>query len=361
MTRWCLGGVLFLAMACVVWFTAAMWQAKRASAPYPREFVRPSKLNQYNSPESWPSSFDRDPINLSPRNGRSRVLVIGSGLPTPNAFRTGPSLAVIVDGYPYFVDAGEDVWRGMGQAVVMHGDWLADVFDLNNLKYLFLTHLHEDHTVGIPTWILSPYKFGSRADKVVFGPKGTAAMLDHILAAWSIDVRDMQEGSTASPPDGSRVKTTDLTEEGEIHRDERVTVSAYRTKHGALKDTFAYRFVTSDRVLAFGGDGHYSPGLVEGARNADVLFIECFGLANIQYATWGGNTVEEKKKTIGAYHMFPEDLVRVKKESGVKSIVLIHEQNYAPPGNYKRTGLIDELRAAGLDGPVHSSIDGDIY
>ena len=88
---------------------------------------------------------------------------------------------------------------------------------------------------------------------------------------------------------------------------------------------------------------------------------EPFGLKDIAYATWGGDTVEEKTKTISAYHMFPEDLVRIKKESGVKSIVLIHEQNYAPAETYKRTGLIDELREAGLEGPVYSSIDGDIY
>ena len=80
--------------------------------PYPREFVQPTKTTQYNSPESWPIQFDRDPVNLAPADSNTEVLIIGSGLPTPNAFRTGPSLAVIANGYPYFVDAGEGVWRG---------------------------------------------------------------------------------------------------------------------------------------------------------------------------------------------------------------------------------------------------------
>ena len=301
------------------------------AAEYPREFVKPTKQTPYNAPESWPSTFDRDPVNMAPKDGVSKVLVIGSGLPTPNAFRTGPSMAVIVNGYPYFVDAGEGVWRGMGQAVVFHGDGLAEVFVLDNLKYLFLTHLHEDHTVGIPTWILSPYKFSSRADKEIYGPKGTGAMIDHILKAWTIDTTEMQDGPPHSPPNGSRANTHDLTEEGQIFKDENVTVSAYRTKHGALKYTFAYRFETPDRVLVFGGDGHYSEGLVQAAKDADMLFIESCGLKDIANATWGGDTVEEKKKMIGAYRMFPPDLIRVKNESGVKAIVLIHEQYYAPP------------------------------
>ena len=75
-----------------------------------------------------------------------------------------------------------------------------------------------------------------------------------------------------------------------------MTVSAYRTKHGALKYTFAYRFETPDRILVFGGDGHYSPCLVEAAKDADILFIESFGLEDIANTPWGGDTVFFCKK-----------------------------------------------------------------
>jgi ribonuclease Z len=346
-------------MLCLALATAALVSCQ---APYPREFAQPTGLSQYNAPENWPKQFDRGPVDMSPEGTASKVLVIGSGCPTPNAFRTGPSLAVIVDGYPYFVDAGEGVWRGMGQAVVMHGDWLNKVFALENLQHMFLTHLHEDHTVGLPTWILSAYKFGCRQDKEIYGPQGTGAMIDNILAAWTIDTSEMQEGSMHQPADGSRANTHDLTESGEmIFQDDRVKVTAYRTKHGGLKYTFAYRFETPDRVLVFGGDGHYSEGLVEASKDADMLFIESCTLEDLANATWGGKTLAEKKKAIGAYHMFPPDLIKVKNESGVKSIVLVHEQNYAKPADFERTGLMEEIKRAGLQGPIYSSIDGDIY
>ncbi len=54
-------------------------------------------------------------------------------------------------------------------------------------------------------------------------------------------------------------------------------------------------------------------------------------------------------------------LVRVKKESGVKMIVLVHEQNYLPAKKFTRTGLMEEIKRAGLKGPTHSSIGGDVY
>lgn len=332
-----------------------------ATEPSEKDFVKPSKMGPLTAPENWPQFFDRSPTNRAPKGTVSPVVVVGSGDPTANPNRIGPSLVLIVNGYPYFVDAGEGIWRGMAKAALVNGDWVTDAFEINNMKHLFLTHLHEDHTVGIPSWILNPYKFGSRTNKEIYGPKGTEAMIDHILKAWTIDTTEMQQGSIHQSADGSKATAHDLTEDGEIFKDDNVTVSAYRTKHGSLKYTFGYRFQTPDRVLAFGGDGHYSPGLVKAAKDADILFIESCTLENLQHATWGGKTLEEKKKAIGAYHMFPPDLVRVKNESGVKMIVLVHEQNYLPPDKFTRKGLVEEIKRAGLQGPLHSSIDGDVY
>lgn len=342
--------------------TASQGPAKQELPDFASEFVQPTVIGPLTAPETWPKFFDRAPENRAPLGTVSPVAILGSGNPTANPERFGPSLAVIVNGYPYFIDAGEGIWRAMAHGTLVNGDWLTKAFDINNMKYLFLTHLHEDHTIGIPSWILNPYKFGSTTNKEIFGPQGTAAMVGDILTGWTIDLHEMWEGSLHASKDGSEANVTDLTENGQqIFQDDNVTVSAYRTEHGALKYTFAYRFETPDRVLVFGGDGHYSPGLVEAAKGADILFIESCTLENIQYATWGGDTVEEKKKAIGAYHMFPPDLKRVKEESGVKAIILIHEQNYAPPDQFTRLGLKLEIERAGVEGPIYSSLDGDVY
>ncbi|MEY4565997.1 MAG: hypothetical protein RLY14_967, partial [Planctomycetota bacterium] len=91
------------------------------------------------------------------------------------------------------------------------------------------------------------------------------------------------------------------------------------------------------------------------------LFMEAVTEDGIPFAPWGGNTVEQKKKTIFSYHIPPRDLVRLKEESGVKSIVLIHEQYYSRPEEYRREALLEEIIRAGMKGPIYSSIDGDIY
>lgn len=342
--------------------TASTCQAAEKSSTFPKSvFVKPQKIGPLTSPDCWPKFFDRAPKNRAPKNSHSKVVILGSGYPAPNPYRRGPALAVIVDNYPYFVDCGEGIWRAMANAVFSNGAWLQDAFAINNMRYMFLTHLHEDHTVGLPSWILSPYKYGCTTNKDVYGPKGVKSMIKSILRAWKIDIKEMQEGSPQASSNGSKALCHELKKDGKIFEDKRVKVFAYRTKHGALKNTFAYRFETPDRILAFGGDGNLSEGLVKAAKNADVLFIESCTFKNLKYATWGGDNLKAKIKTVGAYHLFPKYLVKLKKDSGVKQIVLIHEQNFAPPEKFDRLGLLKEIRQAGLKGPIFSSIDGDVY
>ena len=158
----------------------------------------------YTSPANWPIFETRGPIDRSPQGSRSKVLVMGTGDPMPNPFRYGPALAVIVNGYPYFIDCGEGWWRAVGHSVLTQdGLDLNSVFALQNLKYMFLTHLHEDHTVGLPSFISNPFKFFSGPDKKVFGPQGVDEMIAHINAAWSIDRHEMAQGSNYRDPSGS--------------------------------------------------------------------------------------------------------------------------------------------------------------
>ena len=191
-------------------------------------------------------------------------------------------------------------------------------------------------------------------------------MVAHINAAWIIDRTEMFQGSTHQHADGSTAVGIDINPNGEapglIFEDENVTVEAFRTLHGALKYTYAYRFTTKPdgRVIAFGGDGHYSDGLVQAAKDADILVIEGITKKNLKYSPWGGKTVEEKVKVIGAYHMFPDGLKKVQDDSGVKQIVMIHEQNFDSPEDFSRLGLLKEMEEAGVKN-IYSAMDGDLF
>ena len=332
-------------------------------------FVKPENFKTpYTSPAYWPTNYPRGPIDRSPADASTKVITLGTGDPPPNPYRFGPAHAVIVNGFPYFVDAGEGWFRSLGKAVLSQGSMdLATVFDLQNIKYMFLTHLHEDHTVGLPSFISGPFKFGPGPDKKIYGPMGVDEMIANINAAWRLDRNEMFQGSTIQKADGATAigvpvwPTTD-SKGRTIYEDDNVTVEAFPTKHGFLQHTYAYRFTAKSdgRVVAFGGDGHYSEGLVNAAKDADVLVIESITRKNIMFVVWGGDTEEEKVKVIGAYHMFPEDMKKVQDESGVKQIVMTHVQNYNDPEHFDRLSVLQEMQDAGVTNILMAE-DGDIY
>jgi ribonuclease Z len=332
-------------------------------------FVKPKNWKTpYTSPNYWPKLYNRGPIDRSPADKPSKVLVLGSGSPMPNPYRFGPAMAVIVNGYPYFIDCGDGWWRAMGKSVLSQGAIdLVSVFALKNLKYMFLTHLHEDHTVGLPSFISNPFKFGLGADKKIYGPDGIGEMVANINASWQIDRNEMFQGSTMQKADGATAIGIPVWPHTDpkgkmIFEDDNVTVEAFPTKHGFLENTYAYRFTSKPdgRILVFGGDGHFSEGLVNAAKNADVLFVESITRKNIKFASWGGDTEAEKVKTIGAYHMFPKDLKKVQDKSGVKQIVMVHVQNFEDPEHFERLGVRDEMRDAGVKNILQAE-DGDLY
>ena len=368
--------LVFMLASCACTVSAETWEEnlKKGAATTEKNhlnvpFVKPENWRTaYGTVGNWATFENRGPIDRSPPDSESKVLVMGTGDPTPNPFRYGPALAVIVNGYPYFVDCGEGWWRALAHTVLTQDAIdLNAVFALPNLKYLFLTHLHEDHTVRLPSFISNPYKFYAGPHKKIYGPEGVDEMIRHINAAWSIDRHEMAQGSTLRQADGSTAVGIPVwpatTKEGKkIFEDDNVIVEAYPTKHGFLEHTYAYRFTAKSdrRVYAFGGDGTYSEGLVEAARDADILFVEGITLKNIQFATWGGDTVEEKVRVIGAYHMFPERLKRVYDESGVNNIVMVHVQNYNTPENFDRLGVLHEMIDQGIENILLAQ-DGDLY
>ena len=283
-------------------------------------------------------------------------------MPLPNPYRAGPGYAMVINGQPYLVDAGEGIWRSIARAALVNGDEYVEGLAPIKLRHLFVTHLHEDHTVGIPSLILNPFKLDIPAPKDIYGPDGIDEMVAHILEAGKIDIA--AELSDGYNPARARAvgKVVDVETSGVIYEDDNVAVEAFRTIHGPLADTFAYRFTSADRIVTFTGDGGpYNKNIVAAAMNADILVAEAATEVNIIHAPWGGDTVEEKKEMIYRYHFSPAVLARIANEAKVAMIVLSHEQNYNSGDGFDALGLVNEIRDAGYKGKIYSAMDADVY
>ena len=320
-------------------------------------------MNSKQRPSWLPSEIGYNPgspRNLSPDGAKTLSVMLGSGGVTPNPYRNGPSAAIIVNNTTYLIDAGEGIWRGLARAAASHPELIGEHLAPNRLTKLFLTHLHSDHTVGLPAVWLLPWAYGREEPLNVFGPVGTRSMMDHVVEAYQEDLKERLSwpAAKARNPDGMKAITHDIKETGLVYEDENVKIEAYHHQHATFKQNFAYRFTTEDRVIAWAGDGRVMGQLDDATRDADLFFCELSTEDNVGNANWGGSTKEEKAKTIWKYHIRPKELADFANEMNVKQLVTMHERNYTDP--YQPDALMEEFKRD-YAGAVYSARDGDVY
>ncbi len=204
----------------------------------------------------------------------TQLVLLGTGTPNAEPDRAGSSLAVVVNGTPYLVDAGPGVVRRANEAFENGVEGLA----VKGLSTLFLTHLHTDHTVGLPDLIYTPWVLERESPLTILGPAGTQAMASHISRAYQDDVRLRVEGLEPANPTGYRVEAKDV-QPGVVFQDENVTVTAFAVPHGGWDQAFGYRFDTPDRTIVVSGDTRPSKSVVEFCDGCDILVHEVYSQA----------------------------------------------------------------------------------
>ncbi|MDT8340683.1 MAG: MBL fold metallo-hydrolase [Longimicrobiales bacterium] len=205
---------------------------------------------------------------------RTRLVLLGTGTPNPDPDRSGPALAVVVDSVPYLVDAGPGVVRRAAQAATAGEAGLR----VDRLDRVFLTHLHSDHTAGLPDLLLTPWVLDRSEPLEVLGPPGTERMMTHLREAYLEDIHMRLFGLEPANDGGHRVRARDV-EPGVVYRDERVTVTAIPVVHGSWPAAYGYRFDTPDMVIVISGDAAPSGTLAEACDGCDILVHEVYARA----------------------------------------------------------------------------------
>jgi ribonuclease Z len=180
-----------------------------------------------------------DSARASNAAGSFRVVLLGTGSPNPRVDRFGPSILVEAGSERLIFDCGRSCTTRLWQLQIPVG----------TVK-LFLTHLHSDHTVGIPDlWLTgsltNPY--GRRTGPFrVWGPEGTKAMMANLEKAYEADIHIRQ------PKEGFTVDATDFTE-GVVYQENGVRVTAFKVSHGDI-NAFGFRVDYQGHSVLLSGD-----------------------------------------------------------------------------------------------------------
>ncbi len=198
------------------------------------------------------------------------VVLLGTGMPRPDPEASGPATAVVVGGRVFLVDAGPGVERRLAAAHL----------PIDGVTALFVTHLHSDHTLGLPDLIFTSWVMGRKTPLAAYGPHGLRAMTEHILAAWAEDIDVRTNGLEKRTPGGYRVDVHEVGP-GVVYDSGGVRVTAFAVEHGTWREAYGYRLDTPGRSVVISGDTKPSENLVRAAAGADVLVHEVYPAARM--------------------------------------------------------------------------------
>lgn len=229
-----------------------------------------------------------------------------------SGFDAGTATAVIVDGAVYLVDFG----YGAGMQVRKAG------LEYKNVRALFITHMHSDHTVDLPGLLLfshrdiqsieiygpgergrlAPLTQSAKGEPDVLDPHdptpGTSETIRRLFSAYAHDINDRAR-DYGSQPQTSKFPTTDIKipdgtgfdpdtnvapemDPFTVYEDDLVTVRAILVDHHPTAPAFAYRFDSRHGSVVISGDTGYCENTIRIAKNCDVLFHEVISLDPIR-------------------------------------------------------------------------------
>lgn len=290
----------------------------------------------------------------------TRLVLLGTGTPQPDPDRSGSATAVVVNGSAYLVDFGPGVVRRAAAAKLDKG---VTELDPVNIRTVFVTHLHSDHTAGYPDLILTPWAMGRQKPLEVYGPKGLKNMTGHILKAYRQDIAVRRDGMEKASKTGWQVNVHEI-KAGIVYKDANVTVTAFPTRHGAWKESFGYRFDTADRSIVISGDTTPVQTVIDACRGCDILVHEAQTMKFLNNPMRPNAQGYDIKAYVAKYHTTTEQLAELASKAKPGLLVLYHNPITLRPDKRPLASTPDDLLQEVISryqGKVVVGRDLDIY
>ena len=215
-------------------------------------------------------------VTLADDNDQVKLTFLGTGAPRPSHDRYGPAILLEAGEHKILVDAGPGLRERLFQA---------GGFELvTDIHQVLITHLHYDHTIGLPNLWLTGWLFGRKTNMEVYGPMGTSKLMTHFEDAYDWDLR--YRYLTNVHKEGSDLISYDVTP-GVIFDEDDLKITAFKVEHmpinietgellGLEGATLGYRIDYKTRSVLFSGDTRSTPDsdIIKFGKGVDVLIHE---------------------------------------------------------------------------------------
>lgn len=260
-----------------------------------------------------------------------RWITLGTnGGPIANKLRSEPANLLLVAGKPWLVDCGDGAMEQLAKAG----------FQARQIDYVFISHLHLDHTGGLQGFIGLRWMTGAQTLVTIYGPPGIQQLVDGIVQSLQPSVRISANEPMKGMPPAQMVKVVTV-QNSSSQQVAGVEVRTARNSHfdsaaGKPLDngsqSLSYRFDHGGRVIVYTGDTGPSPAVTQLGQGADLLVSEVIDLATMTQAlknTPGMPSMPEagNQEMIDHFvrqHISPREVGKMATTAGVKKVVFTH-------------------------------------
>jgi ribonuclease Z len=238
------------------------------------------------------------------------AVLLGTGYPRPHPEHAGPSTAVVAGDKWFVVDAGRGATMRIAAAELRY----------QNFQAAFLTHLHSDHTAGLPDLFNTSWQFGRwNRPLELYGPPGTARLSQAMLDFFAEDIRLRRDLQEKHPAVGATIKTHIVKDGAVVYDDGVVKVTAFAVDHKPVEHAFGYRFDSKGESIVISGDTRPNANLLKYAKGADMLVLEAYLPEHFDRVD-----AKEVAAKLKSYHVSAEEAGEIAAKAGVKTLVLTH-------------------------------------
>ena len=246
----------------------------------------------------------------------TRVIILGTGTPVPDAQRAGAGVAIVVDGTAYVFDAGSGIQhRAVEAAQTLDVPGL----DPQNINYLFITHLHSDHIHDVDNFAMS--RWWARQQRLqIYAPAGINDYVRNMTAMAKIEADLRTAGTPAqliTDPQGYAAVAHEIAA-GYVFSNDQIKVEAFDVPHGDIKPALGYRITTADKTIVISGDTSYSEEIARQAAGVDLLIHEVMSGDNLDTQS------EFWQLYHGHSHTRARDVAKVANQARPGKVVLTH-------------------------------------
>ncbi|MCY4624322.1 MAG: MBL fold metallo-hydrolase [Chloroflexi bacterium] len=249
------------------------------------------------------------------------LTLLGTGTPMPDPNRWGPANHLRIGGNTVLVDTGNGCVRRMVQI----GQ------DMTDLDYIFLTHMHSDHTVDLMHVLITGWIRYRKKPYMIIGPARTKDFVDRLIHAFEEDIRIRRLHDRVGA-DVMNVQVIEV-DHGDTFEGDGWRATALEVEHGYVKPALGFAFEEDRSKLVISGDTAVSDAIIEASATANMLVHELMqtqphrgGPApdGRDYHEVDRESLTEFARRIANSHTCPHGLAEVAEKSGVPHLVATH-------------------------------------